>query len=112
MLWISLMMVCLVAGSCSEDKDDTLVDSVHLYTTSISATAEQGEQSVTICTTRSWTAQSDAEWLTVDQPAGGTGFTAVHVAWTTNTTGEARVGHIRFTPGSYSDQITVTQAAK
>lgn len=111
MLWISLMLVCLVSSSCSEDKDDTLVDSVYLYTTSINATAAEGMQSVTVTATLAWTATADADWLTVDPAAGSTGFTAVHVSWTANTTGEARTGHVRVAAGSYSDVITVTQSA-
>lgn len=110
--WISLLLVCLVTSSCSEDIDDTVTDSVYLYTTSINAPAAEDTQSVTVSATMDWTAAPQADWLSVDQVKGSKGFTAVHVTWSANTTGEARTGKIVFTAGSYSDAITVTQAAK
>ncbi|MDE7406971.1 MAG: hypothetical protein K2M76_01005 [Muribaculaceae bacterium] len=44
--------------------------------------------------------------------SGPTGFTAVQVSWSANTTGAVRVGTIKFVSGTYSDVITVTQTAE
>lgn len=104
-------MVCVVTSSCSEDIDDTLTDSVYLYTTAISAPAAEGTQSVTVTATSDWTASPAVDWLSVDKVSGPTGFTAVQVSWSTNTTGAVRVGTVKFASGTYSDVITVTQAA-
>ncbi|MCM1224735.1 MAG: BACON domain-containing protein [Lachnospiraceae bacterium] len=89
-----------------------MTDSVYLYTTSISAPAAEGEQSITIAATLDWTAAPQTDWLTVDVASGKEGFTAVHVSWQANTTGAERIGTIKFTAGKYSDSVTVTQKAE
>ncbi|MCM1451305.1 MAG: BACON domain-containing protein [Clostridium sp.] len=112
LIWFTMLLACFVQTGCSEDIDDTVTDSVYLYTTSISAPAAEGEQSITIAATLDWTATPQADWLSVDVSSGKEGFTAVHVTWQANTTGAERIGTVKFTAGTYSDELTVTQKAE
>ena len=108
-LWVTVLTVCLFGAACSEDIDDTVTDSVYLYTTEIKAPAAAGEQSITLAATVDWTATPEDNWLSVDVNSGKTGFSAVHISWTENTTGEERTGSVVFKAGTYTDRVVVRQ---
>jgi Putative binding domain, N-terminal/Viral BACON domain len=56
-----------------------------------------------------WTAASDAPWLTISSATSGTGDATIGYAVAANT-GAARTGHVTVTAGNNSAQVTVNQS--
>jgi hypothetical protein len=77
----------------------------------ISAEAVAGDYSVAVTGNTAWTADCDAEWLTLAQPASGTGNDTVTVRLAENTAPEPRTATLSVRAGGYIATMTVTQAA-
>jgi hypothetical protein len=74
--------------------------------TSVPAAASQATVVVTMARECSWTARSNATWLTVD-PAAGQGETTLNLSIATNTTSSSRSASLSVNEA----RVTVTQAA-
>ena len=80
---------------------------------SLSIAKTTGSQTVNVTTETdaTWTATSNADWLTLS-PASGTGNGTITATATENTTGAARTATITLSSGTQSQTIQVTQAGE
>lgn len=67
---------------------------------------------VVVTANADWTAESSAEWLTIDKAEGELGDTEVKVSATANNTGEARSATVTFTNRTATAVLTVTQGSE
>ena len=67
---------------------------------------------VVVTANADWTAESGADWLTIDKAEGELGDTEVKVSATANNTGEARSATVTFTNRTATAVLTVTQGSE
>jgi len=79
-----------------------------LQTGTLLFSAHGGSESLSFTSEQSWTAKSDASWLTVS-PSSGKGNGTLSVTAQANTSSKSRTGNITLGSGSQSVQIAVTQ---
>ena len=95
--------------ACGGDTDGEHVDAVYLYTPALTVESAAGECSVTLASTRPWTAVSAARWINVRPSVGAAGFTAVTIGYDANASGAARTDSVVFVAGAYSEVFKLTQ---
>jgi len=76
---------------------------------SVSSSSTSSPYTVTVVSSGSWKATSNASWLTLSKTSGSAGTSTVKVTAAANTTGYDRTGKVTFTCGSATDTFTVTQ---
>lgn len=109
LLILGVALLGLVCG-CQKMRTTTAPQSVCVRTQSgspVESTA--GTKAVTIDATASWTARSEADWITVSPDKGERGVNEVILTYTANTTSSARKGSVVFTSGKYSETFTLEQ---
>lgn len=67
---------------------------------------------VVVTANADWTAESSAEWLTIDKVEGDLGDTEVQVSATANNTGESRSATVTFANRTATAVLTVTQGSE
>ena len=67
---------------------------------------------VVVTANADWTAESSAEWLTIDKVKGNLGDTEVQVSATANNTGEPRSATVTFANRTATAVLTVTQGSE
>ena len=67
---------------------------------------------VVVTANADWTAESSAEWLTIDKVEGDLGDTEVQVSATANNTGEPRSATVTFANRAATAVLTVTQGSE
>lgn len=87
----------------------TVVNSLTLSTSSVSAPNTAGSASVTVTANVAWTATSNAAWLTVS-PASGTNSGTLTLSYAANT-GAARSATVTVSGGGLTRTVSVSQAA-
>jgi len=104
-----LLALCAVAAACGSDVAPTPVCTYTVSATQMSVQAAGGSNSVTVTTQTecSWTARSDANWVTIGSGASGTGSGSVGVNVSPNPTPSSRTGAL--TVAGFA--VTVNQAA-
>lgn len=75
-------------------------------------TGKIAEPVVVVTANADWTAESSAEWLTIDKVEGDLGDTEVQVSATANNTGEPRSATVTFTNRTATAVLTVTQGSE
>lgn len=71
----------------------------------------EGPLTIELTANESWTAECDADWITLDKTSGGVGDATVSVTAQNNTVNEARTATITFAAGDYTKALAVTQLA-
>lgn len=109
LLIVAILTIGIV--SCQKQETEQSPESVAVITKpdAKGEPATAGTRAVTIAATTKWAASSDVEWITVTPASGEKGMQEVILSFTANTTGEARVGKVTFTAGTYSESFTLTQ---
>ena len=104
-----LIVLCAAAAACGSDVSPTPVCTYSVSATSMSLSAAGGSRSVTVTTQSecSWTARSDANWITIASGASGTGSSSVGVTVSPNTAVAARTSPL--TIAGFT--VTVSQEA-
>ena len=74
--------------------------------------ANGGSAQVTVQTNRTWTATSDAAWITVDPASGISGNVTVSIKAAANDTFEQRSGKVTFKAENLTETFTLTEYAK
>ena len=109
LIGLTLVIACFSFVGCQVyDNEPTDADGVSMFSTAATVDAAAGTYSLTISSTRDWTAVPDG-WITLDATSGPRGVQAVHLSYGANNTGDARVGKVVFTAGTYSETFTLTQ---
>lgn len=106
----ALAIVCC-CSSCQKEKKPQTPQSVALATQpgDKPVAAASGEKYVTIYATSDWTAESLADWITVEPAAGGKGIQEVTLVYQANTSGAVRKGGVRFSSAANSETFILTQ---
>ena len=111
-----LAFAIAIAAACNKDNNpvQSTTCAYTLSATSQSAAAEGGQSSINL--TRSsgtcgWTAQSDANWITLSN-ASGSDTAALGYSVSANMTTESRTGRVTVSWTGGSSQLTVTQAGR
>ena len=104
-----LLALCAAGAACGSEVSPTPVCTYTVSATQMSMQAAGGSNSVTVTTQSecSWTARSDASWVTIASGASGTGSGSVGVNVSPNTTPSTRTGAL--TVAGFA--VTVNQAA-
>ena len=83
--------------------------SITLSAVSLSVASDVEKSNVTVTSNYSWSASSDASWVTVKPSSGNAGTTEVTLAITESPTGDARSATVTFTCMNVSKTLTITQ---
>ena len=106
----TLALVCGLS-SCQKERTPQTPQSVALATQpgDKPVAAGGGSIGVTIYATSDWSAESLADWITVDPASGGRGMHEVILTYQSNSTGSVRQGDVRFSSAANSEIYVLTQ---
>jgi len=114
---IGYMVLCLFLMFCvgCEEKEETVggVPKLDLSTSVIDfATGEKSSQTISMRSTRDWTASCNVQWIALTQTSGKASSNTLSITvYATKNSGSRRETEIVFTNGRVTKTLTVTQAA-
>lgn len=106
-----LLSLALLVGACKEPEPPKVEDQLVIFTTELTASPEGQELELSLKSNVTVEASVDVDWMTVDPPSKALVEKQFTLQVQPNESGEARVGHVTFTAGTKSQQVTVSQEA-
>ena len=106
------MLAMAAAVACKQD-EPVEEPSLEVNKTAVALAATAGEATFNVTANNAWSAEADADWVSLD-PASGAGAekaVAVSVTAEDNTAAEARTATVTVKSGNLTRTVKVTQAA-